>query len=232
MVFKDQFLDYINQDASKYMLQYTGLTLTLHIFPSSRHTVSSMAPNPKGIENGIQSSYSIVIFALLGMYLWDFILSLDFDWQFLSGKKKPRWPMIFYFLGRYLTLTSLLGYISVFLLSTESESQNGEIYTLLYVLFQLTAVCGIGLASINLAIRVIAVWEQKAHFVVAILVLILVHWAFIIAALIQAAKDAHAKPNLITLADSVVDDTFPFTLAPPSSSNGKLCLVIPLWQCC
>lgn len=25
---------------------------------------------------------------------WEFVLSLDFDWQFISGKKKFRWPLV------------------------------------------------------------------------------------------------------------------------------------------
>lgn len=28
------------------------------------------------------------------LYSWEWVTSLSFDWQFLSGKKKFRWPMV------------------------------------------------------------------------------------------------------------------------------------------
>jgi hypothetical protein len=58
---------------------------------------------------------------------WEWFLSLDFDWEFISGKKKFRWPMvfpfpilfptathpltyqIFYFANRYLLLFAMIG---------------------------------------------------------------------------------------------------------------------------
>ncbi|KAK7678424.1 hypothetical protein QCA50_018484 [Cerrena zonata] len=46
--------------------------------------------------------------ALAGLYFWEFLTSLDFDWAFLSDKKKLHWPMIPYFLNRYLLLFALI----------------------------------------------------------------------------------------------------------------------------
>jgi len=168
-----------------------------------------MPSSPDVIVAGLRGSFLYMLFVLLGIYLWDFVLSIDFDWMFLSGKKMPRWPMLFYFLGRYLALVSIVGYaIGTFV------SQSPVV---LYVFFQLTGVCGIGLASINLAIRVIAVWEQRVQFVLAIMALILVHWAFIITALIQAVKDAQVES---------ISVSFREFQAPSSFLNAKLCLVI------
>lgn len=31
---------------------------------------------------------------LTGVYSWEWVVSLDFDWQYISGKKKFRWPMV------------------------------------------------------------------------------------------------------------------------------------------
>lgn len=31
---------------------------------------------------------------MLSFYSWEFALSLDFDWDFISGKKKFRWPLV------------------------------------------------------------------------------------------------------------------------------------------
>jgi hypothetical protein len=31
---------------------------------------------------------------LLSLHSWEFVLSIDFDWQFISGKKLFRWPLV------------------------------------------------------------------------------------------------------------------------------------------
>jgi hypothetical protein len=36
-------------------------------------------------------------------------VSLDFDWQFFSGKRRMRWPLYFYFAGRYALLFAMIG---------------------------------------------------------------------------------------------------------------------------
>jgi len=54
-------------------------------------------------------AFSRFMHTLLGLYIWEFFTSLPFDWDFISGKKKFRWPLIFYFAGRYFLLFALIG---------------------------------------------------------------------------------------------------------------------------
>ncbi|KIJ08935.1 hypothetical protein PAXINDRAFT_88164 [Paxillus involutus ATCC 200175] len=53
--------------------------------------------------------YIKLIHALMGLYAWEFIMSLDFEWAVLTGKKKFHWPLTFYFAGRYLLLFAMIG---------------------------------------------------------------------------------------------------------------------------
>jgi len=31
---------------------------------------------------------------LLGIYVWEFCISLDFEWDFITRKKRFRWPLV------------------------------------------------------------------------------------------------------------------------------------------
>ncbi|KIM46553.1 hypothetical protein M413DRAFT_65449, partial [Hebeloma cylindrosporum] len=47
--------------------------------------------------------------SVAAIYMYEWLISLDFEWDFISGKKRFRWPMIFYFLNRYCLLLALIG---------------------------------------------------------------------------------------------------------------------------
>ncbi|KAF8843882.1 hypothetical protein BDN67DRAFT_1008582 [Paxillus ammoniavirescens] len=93
--------------------------------------------------------------ALMGLYAWEFIVSLDFDWAILAGKKKFRWPMIFYFAGRYLLLFAIIG--ALVGLDTPVEVNCKA----LYAFSQFAGDAAVGLACINLSLRTIAIWSQN-----------------------------------------------------------------------
>ncbi|KAG9313366.1 hypothetical protein JVU11DRAFT_5682 [Chiua virens] len=111
---------------------------------------------------------------LLGLYGWEFLLTADFDWMVVSGKRKFRWPLIFYFSGRYLLLFAMIG----ILISIDTpEKINCQA---LYVFNQLAGDSALGLASINLSLRTIAIWSQNKWVVGIIVLLILGHWSLIL----------------------------------------------------
>ncbi|KAJ6487561.1 hypothetical protein DFH09DRAFT_1209995 [Mycena vulgaris] len=61
---------------------------------------------------------------LLGLYIWEWFISLGFDWDFISGKRKFRWPMVFYFLNRYCLLFALIGIAIALNVTTEIDCQG------------------------------------------------------------------------------------------------------------
>ncbi|KAF8556803.1 hypothetical protein OG21DRAFT_1475795 [Imleria badia] len=115
-----------------------------------------------------------LIHALLGLYGWEILLSLDFDWAVISGKRKFRWPLIFYFAGRYLLLFAMIG----ILISLDTPKIIN--CQALYVFNQLAGDAALGLASINLSLRTIAIWSQNKWIVGIIVLLILGHWSLIL----------------------------------------------------
>jgi hypothetical protein len=41
--------------------------------------------------------FNNLLHAMAGLWIWEFVTSLDFDWQFITGKRKFKWPMVRFF---------------------------------------------------------------------------------------------------------------------------------------
>jgi len=117
-----------------------------------------------------------LLHSLLGLYVYEWFLSLDFEWDFITGKKRFRWPMIFYFANRYLLLFALIAIIISFNVTGQVDCQS------LYTFNQLAGDAAVGLASINLSIRTMAIWKQNRYIVGGLIVVILGHWSLILQA--------------------------------------------------
>ncbi|KAJ7634579.1 hypothetical protein FB45DRAFT_1025512 [Roridomyces roridus] len=120
------------------------------------------------------AAFNRLIHVLLGLYLWEWCTSLEFDWDFVSGKRVFRWPMIFYFLNRYCLLFALVGITIALNVTSQIDCQS------LYAFNQTFGNASIGLASINLALRTIAVWNRRRSIWLPLLAMILGHWALLL----------------------------------------------------
>jgi len=136
--------------------------------------------------------------ALLGLYIWEWFTSLSFDWQFLSGKRKFRWPMAFYFLNRYCLLFALIGIVIAANVTTEIDCQA------LYTFDQLVGNAAIGLASINLSLRTMALWSQRWYIVVPLVLIILGHWSLLLHGILLKAAWVPGEGCIITETNSTV----------------------------
>ncbi|EKM76703.1 hypothetical protein AGABI1DRAFT_115598 [Agaricus bisporus var. burnettii JB137-S8] len=132
------------------------------------------------IKDGV--AFGRFMHALLGLYIWEWFTSLNFDWQFISGKKKFRWPMIFYFLNRYVLLVALIGIAVALNVTSEVDCQA------LYTFNQCLGNAAIGLASINLSLRTMAVWNQNKYLVAFLVLVILGHWSLLLHGILLTAQ--------------------------------------------
>ncbi|KAM5541942.1 hypothetical protein V8D89_004252 [Ganoderma adspersum] len=112
--------------------------------------------------------------SLFRLYLWEFIISLPFDWQYLTGKRKFKWPLVFYFSGQYFLLFTLIG------IPVNCQA--------LYTYNQIFGNATIGLASITLSLRIVAVWSQVWYIVVSLVCLILGQWALLLNSILLNAS--------------------------------------------
>ncbi|KAF5363170.1 hypothetical protein D9758_008332 [Tetrapyrgos nigripes] len=115
-----------------------------------------------------------LVHAILGIYLWDWINTLDFDWTLLTGRRKFRWPLVFYFCGRYAMLAALIGFTVALDVRNEINCQA------LYQVLQVLSNTALGVASINLAIRTMSIWDQNRYINAGLSLLILGQFGIII----------------------------------------------------
>ncbi|EJD36018.1 hypothetical protein AURDEDRAFT_154717 [Auricularia subglabra TFB-10046 SS5] len=97
-----------------------------------------------------------------GWYMWEFLISLRFDWEHVTGKHPFRWPQIAYFGARYLLMMSGL---MAFRTSLAFGPVNCEAwYHGSYALAHVCVACG----SLLLFLRVIAI-SGRNKLVIAML---------------------------------------------------------------
>ncbi|GLB38846.1 hypothetical protein LshimejAT787_0600080 [Lyophyllum shimeji] len=125
-------------------------------------------------------SFDKFVHVLLGVYIWEWFTSLNFDLTFVTGERKFKWPMFFYFYGRYAMLGGLIGFVIV--LDSTKEIACQAAYTTLQVLGN----TALGVASINLAIRTSAVWGKKNYVRIPMLVLLLGQFGIILRSVFNA----------------------------------------------
>ncbi|EAU89638.1 hypothetical protein CC1G_02527 [Coprinopsis cinerea okayama7 len=153
-------------------------------------------------------SFAKFMHALLGLYIWEWFTSLRFDWQFVVGKKPFRWPLIFYFLNRYCLLFALIGIAIALNVKTEINCQG------LYTFNQCFGNASIGLASINLSLRTIAVWSQAWYIWVPLVAIILGHWSLLLHGILLKAAWIEGQGCVITDTNSkLLAATFIYTMS-------------------
>ncbi|KAI0806184.1 hypothetical protein BC629DRAFT_1580668 [Irpex lacteus] len=143
-------------------------------------------------------AFSRLMHALLGLYIWEFATSLDFDWDFIVGRKKFKWPMIFYFANRYFLLFALIG------IPVNCQA--------LYTYNQVFGNAAIGLASINLSLRTIAVWSQNIYLVVPLVAVILGHWSLLLHGLLLKAEWIDGQCQITSTNNTILAASFIYSM--------------------
>ncbi|KAJ3746704.1 hypothetical protein DFH05DRAFT_1486321 [Lentinula detonsa] len=143
----------------------------------------------------------------LFVYSWEWFTSLDFDWDYIRGKRQFRWPLIFYFLNRYCLLFALVGIAIALNVTTEINCQA------LYTFNQCVGNAAIGLASINFSLRTMAVWSQKWYIVMPLILLILGQWSLLLhGILLKASYDPVAGCVIVETDSRLLLAGFTYTM--------------------
>ncbi|KAF8881141.1 hypothetical protein CPB85DRAFT_1340666 [Mucidula mucida] len=121
------------------------------------------------------ASFTNLLHALLGVYVWEWANTLDFEWALITGKQKFSWPLIFSFYCRYSMLGGLIGF--TISLNETTLKMNCDV---LYRIMQFLGNTALGAASINLSIRTMAIYKDNKYIVYPLIAVILGHWGIII----------------------------------------------------
>ncbi|KAI0754416.1 hypothetical protein C8Q80DRAFT_1094109 [Daedaleopsis nitida] len=145
--------------------------------------------------------------ALSGLYFWEWVTSLDFEWDFITGKKRFHYPALFYFLNRYCLLFTMVGIMIALNVTTEINCQA------LYTFNQIFGQAASGFASINLSIRTMALWSHDKRVVAPIIVIILGHWSLILqGVLVKASWDPMAGCVVSGTSNTILAATFIYSM--------------------
>ncbi|KAJ7589558.1 hypothetical protein C8J56DRAFT_1076241 [Mycena floridula] len=140
-------------------------------------------------------SFVKLVHCIMGVFAWEWLISLDFDLLFLLGQRKLKWPLFFYFYGRYASLGNLIGVLIVMDIGHPVHCQAA--YISIGILGN-TAIC---VATINLSIRTMVVWAYDTRIMATLIVLTLGHFTVITLNLFSGQVDAIATRNGCVVTD-------------------------------
>ncbi|KAF8487402.1 hypothetical protein DFH94DRAFT_26034 [Russula ochroleuca] len=97
-----------------------------------------------------------------GVYIWEFLTTLDYEWDVIRGHRPYRWTIWVYSLARVNTLLSVIFNIIGFDVTSEI---NCQVWVTFFAIFSSLAFIS---ATLLIVLRVIAVWNKaKIIFVIA-----------------------------------------------------------------
>ncbi|KAJ7598400.1 hypothetical protein C8J56DRAFT_1039271 [Mycena floridula] len=142
--------------------------------------------------------FDILVDAVFGLYLWEWFLTLDFDFGFICGRRKFKWPMIFYFYARYAFLAALIG--TIFALNNERQVNCQALYLTILLLKHSTLLA----SSVSLSIRTMTLWGYSRRIMVIVVPLIAFHIAAVCISStldlrVVSSSGAFAQPRCVPL---------------------------------
>ncbi|KAI9462117.1 hypothetical protein HD554DRAFT_1476745 [Boletus coccyginus] len=122
---------------------------------------------------------------LLGIYAWEYFLTLHVEYAVIRGRLPFRWPLVPYLLGRISLLISLV--LLAILMSPLPEDFNCQSAT---TMMTIATDITVGSASTNLMIRTWVIWKNSRPVHLLLLLLALGHWTILLtdSAFLRASK--------------------------------------------
>jgi len=117
--------------------------------------------------------FSNVAHFTIGAYVFEFLGSLEFEWQVLTGKRTFKAPMLLYFYCKWALLAALAGMLSALNASAPIHCQA------LYTFNQWAGQTSIGAASTLLMLRTVALFPKNWFIIVPLLLISGVQWAIL-----------------------------------------------------
>lgn len=167
------------------------------------------------------TAFEKICMVCFGIYMWEFLTTLGFEWSILTGKRSFKWPLIFYFWTRYALFWSLIAIAVALNVTTQINCQS------LYTFAQFTGNTAIATASNCFMLRTIAVWQKKMAIVIPLIIISLGQWALFLFGIVslKAQWVDSADACVVTQASPVVlDAIFLYTM-----SYDFIVLVLTLW---
>ncbi|KAF9076421.1 hypothetical protein BDP27DRAFT_1389322 [Rhodocollybia butyracea] len=152
-----------------------------------------------------------MIFISLGVTIWEFFTTCDFEWSLIRGRRRFRWPLVFlFFLSRYCILLAFIGLIISISITTRVNCW--ALYIFNSWAGNMTFLC----SSTSLMLRTIALWERKLRIIAPLCLLCLAFWTigYRTMFIVQANWDDAANGCIVTNAQpSLLNILYFFNMA-------------------
>ncbi|KAF8487267.1 hypothetical protein DFH94DRAFT_20344 [Russula ochroleuca] len=124
-----------------------------------------------------------------GLFLWEFITTLDFEWSIIQRRRSYRWTIWIYSFSRVTTLTAVIANLVVLNLNTSVSC------TFSMILVSVSAYLALAAASLLLVIRVIAIWNRNKVVAVIAITIWTINSAFFIQGISQVRYTTKVFPG-------------------------------------
>ncbi|KAH9988672.1 hypothetical protein BJV77DRAFT_728642 [Russula vinacea] len=131
-----------------------------------------------------------------GFFIWEFLITLDYEWNIIRGRRRYRWTIWIYSLTRLATLVAVG--LNIFSIDVTTPI-NCQVTIISQFILSYVALAA---SSLLIVLRIIAIWERK-RVVVAIATGI---WGINIAFLIQGVwrlRSVWGEVNCVDHLDSI-----------------------------
>jgi len=92
---------------------------------------------------------------MAGLYMWEFVTTLDYEWSIIRGHRPYRWTIWIYSFTR---MAALMGVILSLFGDDVTAQYNCEVETIFQLVFGYLAVAS---ASLLMVLRIIAIWNKN-----------------------------------------------------------------------
>ncbi|KAI0062776.1 hypothetical protein BV25DRAFT_1825314 [Artomyces pyxidatus] len=132
-----------------------------------------------------------------GIYIWEFVTHLDFDWHVLTGARKYRWTYLLYSGCRLSALFAVVTVFTGFDAQYRIKCQAWVVFT--FILTYLAFV----FASVLIVLRIMAIWECRRLVVIVAWVTWLANTAFYIHSVITARSTWFPEAGFCVILHSI-----------------------------
>ncbi|KAH9988682.1 hypothetical protein BJV77DRAFT_729311 [Russula vinacea] len=128
-----------------------------------------------------------------GLFIWEFITTLDFEWSIIQGRRRYRWTIWVYSLSRVAALMAVIATLVLLNLRTPYDCQLSVLLAILPSYVALAA------ASFLLVLRIAAIWKRNVLAIVIASVVWTIDCGFLIDGVSRlryasTAPGAHCEP--------------------------------------
>ncbi|KAI9511214.1 hypothetical protein F5148DRAFT_1281023 [Russula earlei] len=159
-----------------------------------------------------------------GIYLWEFLTTLRFGWEFITGKRQFKWTFLLYATTRICALGAVITSFVGFNVTHSINCQQWIVWHLIIVYTSLAS------ASVLISLRVIAVWNRNLIVIALTFGMALVNMGFLIYG-IATVRSEWSTTSDTCLLENTYKSRDNITVTVSTDIAQLIVMMIGLWRC-